>query len=152
MSTAESLSDLQRLADDLEASLEFSPIAEDGKVVVECGDTPDSQALHDCEAGSIHDGEILIGKRLPDHPGRFEIGDSNRLNSSYTRAQRLPEAFRRIPVQPVPQEQPGLDQNMVCRYERLPGAEDCFCSCVTRITTVGRRIPCRGINEQTHRL
>ena len=70
---------------------------------------PQTETLHDGEAGAIDDREILIGKRVGSRPGDGQIGSGYHLDVRRSGAQAVPESLRCGASEPVAQQQPGLD-------------------------------------------
>ena len=65
----------------VERTLSVPPEAEDREIVVEGSDPLDSQAQHYREAGTVHNGRILVGRVPAECEGRPKIGSGNWLDA-----------------------------------------------------------------------
>ena len=84
-----------------------------GKMRIEGGDLVDTQTPHDCEAGAIHDGKILVTPGNAKVPRNLKVRQSNRLDHRYPAPQTFPKSLRSLAVKLVVKQCPCFDQNVI---------------------------------------
>ena len=117
-------------------------------MLVEARGAKDAQSLHDGEARSVDDREILVGEVLADREGDIEIGGDDGLDRDRTGPDRPPEPLCRVTAEPVRDQKPGLDEHVVARHEPLSGGNDLLRARVAAVTAIGRGVERRGVDEE----
>ena len=98
-----------RSENNLEGSFPSGPEAKYGEITVESQRLIYPEPLHDGEAGSVHDGEVLVGERLRDRPSHLKVRSGHRFDLGQPSLQPRPEALGGLSVQSMSQQKPGLD-------------------------------------------
>lgn len=137
---------------DLEGALAVAPEAEDREMLVEGRRPQDSEPLHDGEARSVDDREVLVAEALADGEGDLEVCESHRLDRCGAAPDRVPVLLRRTPSQTVREQEPRLDKDVVARYEPLAGGEDLLGAGVARISAVSGCVEDRAVDEERQRV
>lgn len=112
--------------DDFEGLVALGSVAEDGEFVVEGGHGLDADPLHHRESGSVDDGEVPVRDGLADGSRAFQTRRRDRLDGRRSAAQTTPEALRDVAPEPVPEKQPGLEEDVIRGHQRIPRHEDIF--------------------------
>jgi len=122
--------------------------AVDGEVIVERSRTFQTKPLHDCERGSVDEGEILIVEGFTNGPGGHQVRGTHRLEGGNPPSKPLPKAFRSYPMDSPSKERPGLHQDMISGNQGIAPGKDFPGSAITRVGGIGRCIPDTRIDEE----
>ena len=114
-------SETGRLAHHGERPVQLRTIAIYREMVIERGDSLNSQPLHHGKTGAVHEGEILVRESLTDSPSRLQVGGADRLDGGRVAAKPLPETFRGRPAESVTQQHPSLTEYVIARDKVLTG-------------------------------
>jgi hypothetical protein len=87
-------------------------------VIQGCG-ALNAQAAHHREAGAINNGKILILPGDANLPSGFQIRHTDRFDGRNSATHPLPKPLRGIAMEPVAQQGPRLNQNMVGGHQKL---------------------------------
>ena len=107
--------------------------AKNGKIIIEGRRTLDAEPPHNRKTGSVNQGEILIAVRNPDLPGRFDVRHADGFDSRDASPQSLPESFRCLAADPVADQGPGFNEDMIACNERLAGRQNVLGAAIARI-------------------
>ena len=97
-----------------------------GKMSIKGRDLVNTQTPHYSEAGTIHDGKILITPGNANVPRDLKVRQSNRLDHRYPTPQAFPELLRGFAVKLVMKQSPCFNQNVIRRHQCFTGFESRF--------------------------
>jgi len=117
-------------------------------VVIECRRAEDAESLHDGEARPVDDREVLIREGLADREGALEVGYPHGFDRRSTATDPLPVALSGVAAEARRQQEPGLHENMVARYESFAGIENPLRPCVVAVVGIHSCVEDRRIDEQ----
>lgn len=88
-------------------------------MVIQRGGSLNTKSGHHRKTGTVDDGEILIAPGEPKLPRHFQIRETDRFNNRYAASQSFPKSLRGIWIEPVMEQSPRFDKNMICRRQCL---------------------------------
>jgi hypothetical protein len=120
-------------------------------MLVEARRAEEAEALHDGEARSIDNGEIVVRKRFADCERHLEIGETDGLDGSRAAADCIPVRLGRASAQAVREQQPGLDEHVVACHEPFAARQDLLRALITSVAAVGGGVEDRAVDEKGQR-
>lgn len=84
-------------------------------MLVEGGRPQDPEPLHDGEARSVDDREVLVVEALADGEGDLEVCEGDRLDRCGAAPDRAPVLLRGATPQTVREQEPRLDKDVIAR-------------------------------------
>jgi hypothetical protein len=97
-----------------------------GKMRIEGRDLMNTQTTHYSEAGTIHDGKILVTPGNANVPRDLKVRQSNRLDHRYPAPQACPKSLLSFAVKLVVEQRPCFDQNVIRGHQCFTGFENHF--------------------------
>jgi hypothetical protein len=124
------------LSQNFERFVARATVAIYGEISVEARGSADPKPFHDCKAGSVDEGKILIRKGLADCPGALEVGGRNILQVRYSFANLTPEIFGSGSVDVSIEKRPCLDQDIVCQDRKIDFRQDPLCAPIVSVADI----------------
>ncbi len=88
-------------------------------MLVEARSAEDAESLHDGEARSVDDREVLIREAFADREGDLEVRGGDRLDGGGAASNCLPVALCRATPESVCDQEARLDEDMIAREQPL---------------------------------
>lgn len=111
----------------------------------------DAEPEHDRETRPVDDRKGLVREGVADRPGRLKIGGNHELGSHDACANPTPEGIGSGLPEPSLEEQPRLDEDVVCRHQSFIHAEDYSGAIMPGVSEVNGGVEDRRIDEQGQR-